>query len=174
MANNTDSVANLDSEEVPLIAAIVNHEEVEFEQLLEKGADVNEKNALGGSPLYWAACVGRVDWITILLDLGADINATTKEEETALHFAAQCGRAKAVSLLLDRGADVRASDARGRTALHSAVEEGEDTYEVVSLLIEKGADVQATDIDGRTALDCTHGLKQENIVSLLKQKEEWV
>jgi ankyrin repeat protein len=159
-----------DLEEVKLIAAIVNDEYEEVGNLLQDGVNVNEKNALGATPLYWAAYVGNLDCISTLLDLGADVRATTLKGETALHFAAKCGHAQVLLLLLDWGADIQAADLRERTVLHAAIEEGEDNYEVVSLLIERGVDVLATDVDGRTALECTHGLKQQNIATLLKLK----
>jgi ankyrin repeat protein len=153
---------------IKLIAAIVNNQYEELDKLLQTDVDINEKNALGETPLSWAACVGNLTCISKLLDLGADVGATTLKRETALHFAAQFGQAEAVLLLLDRGADVQAADSREKTVLHAAIEDGEDNYEVVSLLIERGADVFATDVDGRTALECTQGLKQQNIATLLK------
>jgi hypothetical protein len=155
-------------EVIKLIAAIVKNQHEELEKLLQTDVNINEKNALGATPLSWAACVGNLPCISKLLDLGADIGATNLKGETALHFAAQCGQAEAVLLLLDRGADVQAADSREKTVLHAAVEDGEDNYEVVSLLIERGADVFATDVNGRTALQCTQGLKQQNIATLLK------
>jgi ankyrin repeat protein len=113
-------------EEVKLIATIVNDEYEKVESLLQAGVNVNEKSALGATPLHWAACVGNLDCISTLMDLGADIRATTSRRETALHFAARCGQAEVVLLLLDWGADIQATDLRERTVLHSAVENGED------------------------------------------------
>jgi ankyrin repeat protein len=99
-------------EVIKLIAAIVNNKYEEVEKLLQTGVNANEKNALGATPLSWAACVGNLTCISKLLDLGADIRATTLKGETALHFAAQCGQAEAVLLLLDRGADVQLLNVR--------------------------------------------------------------
>ncbi|KFY05614.1 hypothetical protein V491_09085 [Pseudogymnoascus sp. VKM F-3775] len=169
MTSNTDKCYN-GMEEGKLIAAIANNEYEVVENLLQAGVNVNEKSALGATPLYWATCVGNLDCISKLLNLGADIGATTSNGKTALHFAAQCGQAEALTLLLNQGADIQATDLRERTALHAAIEEGEDNYEIVSLLIERGADILATDVDGRTTIDYTHRSKQHNIATLLNLK----
>lgn len=156
---------------VRLIAAIVNNNEGNAEELVKSVVDVDETN-LGTTPLYWAACYGRLSWISRLLNLGANIHATTNEGETALHIAARNGKAEAVLLLLERGADIRQSDLRGWTALHAAIEEGEDHYRVALLLVENGADIFATDVVDRTAGYFADLLSQKDIATLLKLKQE--
>ena len=146
----------------------MNDEHEEVESRLQASVNFDEKNALGATPFYWAACI--LDCITKLADLGADIGARTLKGETALHCAARRGQAEVVLPLLDRGANIQAADLRKRTVLHATIEEGEDNYEVGSLLVERGVDFLATDVDGLTALDFTHGSKQQNIATLLKLK----
>ncbi|KFZ09795.1 hypothetical protein V502_08476 [Pseudogymnoascus sp. VKM F-4520 (FW-2644)] len=170
MTGNTSSPSKC-TNRVRLIAAIVNDDEENAEELVKSVVDVDETN-LGTTPLYWAACFGRLNWITRLLDLGANIQATTIEGETALHIAARNGKAEAVLLLLERGADIRQSDLRGWTALHAAIEEGKDYYRVVLLLVENGADILAADVSERTAGYFADLLKQKDIATLLKLKQE--
>ena len=47
-------------------------------KLLDRGADVNARGALGGTPLHWAAREGRLSVARLLLDRGADVNAETR------------------------------------------------------------------------------------------------
>lgn len=170
MTGNTNG-PNKCANRVKLIAAIVNDDEENAEELVKSVVNVDETN-LGTNPLYWAACFGRLNWITRLLNLGANIHATTIEGETALHIAARNGKTKAVLLLLERGADIRQSDLRGWTALHAAIEEGDDYYQVVFHLVENGADILAADVSERTACYFADSLKQKNIATLLKLKQE--
>ncbi|KFZ25348.1 hypothetical protein V502_00170 [Pseudogymnoascus sp. VKM F-4520 (FW-2644)] len=160
MTSNIEECYN-GSREIKLISAFASNKYKEVENLLQAGVDVNEKNALGETPLHWAACVGNLYYISKLMSMGADIGATTLAGKTALHNAAQFGQAEALLLLLDGGADMQATDLKGRTVLHTAIEEGGDNYETVSLLIERGADDLA---------EYTHKSKQHNIATLLKLK----
>jgi ankyrin repeat protein len=46
-------------------------------QLLNDGADVNEKDQNGWTPLHWAAWKGNNEIVVLLLSKGADANART-------------------------------------------------------------------------------------------------
>jgi ankyrin repeat protein len=118
--------------------------------LLDKGAEVNAKDADGWTALMWASSVGVVD---VLLRRGANVNARTTQGETALMIRAYSRYSvQIVRLLLDNGADVNAKDSvRGNTALIRACSSG--NIEVVRMLLEKGADLNAQAMDGRTALN---------------------
>jgi ankyrin repeat protein len=71
-----------------------------------------------GTPLCWAAAVGRVAAIRRLVELGADPNTRSTfggprhgRGLTALHLAAQDGKLDAVAALLELGADPTVEDA---------------------------------------------------------------
>jgi len=49
-------------------------------QLLDEGANVDQFNEQGLTPLHWSALNGRLDLASVLIDHGADINA--REEYT--------------------------------------------------------------------------------------------
>ncbi len=78
-------------------------------QLLEKGADVNEKGACGWSidetPLMCAAYTDNLEVAKLLLERGADVNAKTPSKFTALDAAVTAGHVKMVQFLLENGAE---------------------------------------------------------------------
>jgi len=56
--------------------------------LLEQGADVNTRNAIGADPLHEAAWSGNSQLVELLLARGADVNARHAEAgSTPLHYA---------------------------------------------------------------------------------------
>ena len=86
--------------------------------LIDAGADVNDKDDIGGwTALIRAAREGYAEAIKVLLDTGADVNAKNNSGNTALMWAAYEGRAEALKILLNARADVNAKDDKGDTAL---------------------------------------------------------
>jgi ankyrin repeat protein len=76
------------------------------ELLLKHGANVNQADGVGTTPLMMAAAAGNADVVKVLLDHGADVNAKEhSNEQTALMFAANLDRAEVISVLLAHGAD---------------------------------------------------------------------
>jgi len=113
----------------------------DVKKALDKGADVNARDAKGSTSLEWAALDGDAKMAKLLLDRGADVNArepTNGEEAgwTPLHNAAEEGQAEVARLLLDRGANVNARDDSDATPLYYA-EDGRHA-EVAKLLREHG------------------------------------
>lgn len=120
--------------------------------LLDKGADVDFKNSLGGdTPLMEAARQGDAEIAVLLLARGADINARDKNMgNTALTFAAAFGHTKIVKLLLDHGAPMDEQTDEGASALQLAAATAHS--ELVRMLLDKGANVNHKDIYQHTAL----------------------
>lgn len=132
--------------------------------LLEAGADVNARNAIGAAPLFNAVGGRQVATpagplrsevpriVSLLLEAGADVDAGLDDggdgslilrfwpETTPLHRAAALGTPGTVALLLEAGADVHARDRAGNTPLLRA---GFRNLEVFEALLEAGADVRA-------------------------------
>lgn len=84
--------------------------------LLEQGADPNQTNPFGKTPLMYAAQYDQLETARLLLEAGADVNAKTLWPEddctyalstsnmTALHYAARYASPELIELLLQRGA----------------------------------------------------------------------
>ena len=120
------------------------------QQLIAAGADVNEIDATGMTPLMIAASQGETAIARMLLAAKADVNAASEDGTTALMRAASANRVDAVNLLLSSGADVDAKTNGGMTALMVAAFGGYPN--TIKALLAKRADVAAIDNQHRTAL----------------------
>ena len=81
------------------------HEEV-VRVLLEAGANVEDHNENGHTPLMEAASAGHCGVAKILLEFGAGINTHSNEfKESALTLACYKGHLEMVRFLLEAGAD---------------------------------------------------------------------
>ena len=106
--------------------------------LVERGADVNESDAIfGGTPITGAA--GKSDepeMIQVLVSLGADVNKRVNNGETAAMVAAQYNKTSGIVEALDAaGADFGAKNNQGKTALDLAREHGNSTVEKALLAL---------------------------------------
>ncbi len=114
---------------------------------LKHGADINDKDYFGNTPLIVAAKHGRVDAMRVLLSYNPDVNAKNYSNETALMCAANVA---VLTLLLDCQVNIEDKDNNGLTALMLAIIKGHT--ESMQLLIKHNADINAQDIKGRTPL----------------------
>ena len=82
------------------------------------GANINQQDDFGRSPLHVAAAVDYAEMVEFLLQNGADISIKTKgEEQTPVHFAAKNDAINSLQMLLGYGADIDARDSKNRTPL---------------------------------------------------------
>ena len=91
-------------------------------QLLAAGADLNNRNSIGQTPLFSGCSSDSVEDLRDLLRAGANPNAKDQSGWTVLM---SCSDAVAVQELLNAGADVNAKDQFGRTALEQARQYGQ-------------------------------------------------
>ena len=103
--------------------------------LIAHGADVNERDRNGWTPLMTAACDDATD-VKVLAAHGGDPNAVSAQNLTPLGIAAQYGKEKAAVALIAAGADPgRASGDAGYTPLMLAT--ANHAQAVVQALIKK-------------------------------------
>lgn len=110
-------------------------------RLLADGADPNEGNQHGSTPLNRAAAYGHLGVVDLLLAAGADPNAADKYRWTPLHSALHNYRV--VRALIKAGSDVNALDCHGRSPLLKAVRGAPSP--VFKLLLKRGADPNVRD-----------------------------
>jgi hypothetical protein len=120
------------------------------EAALRAVTDVDECDAMGYTPLIWAAGRDDVGLVRRLLDLGASPSAISWHGVTPLSMAASQGRVDIMQLLLQAGAAVDQPAVAGGTALHAAAWEGQT--DAVAFLLAHGANVNARDHHSQTAL----------------------
>lgn len=123
----------------PLAIAVKDNNLVQASALLEQGALVNERNALGYTPLMLAAALGNYQMVELLLSAGADVHILdTRMGATPLHKAVQSGVVPVADLLIKHGAfiDVR-SPTNGNTPLLDAV--WHRNPQMVEYLLDQGA-----------------------------------
>lgn len=152
------------AKETLTIAAILGEKQA-AQRLLNAGADVDERDISGSTPLMAAARNGNLEIAGLLLDKGADVEAISRYGWTALMEAAWSGKLDAARLLLDRGANADTKDEYGRTALMRVVETG--NIEMVKLLLDRGSDARAAETDGWTAMRTATRRRDVEIVRLL-------
>jgi ankyrin repeat protein len=137
--------------------------------LLQRGADVNEKDSAQGyniiqSFVRW----GDKNAVVFLLNHGCnpDKNPSPKGR-TALHVACAYYSCKDIcELLIANGANVNAVDENGATPLMLAAANGKTA--VVQLLLQKGGKASQKDNKEKTALDYAYTL-QPNVEEFAKK-----
>ena len=119
-------------------------------RVLDQGADINEADDKGRTPLYIASERGHVEVVKFLLERGADINNAKYGRSSPLFIASAMSHVEVVRILLENGASVNMANDDEQTPLYVASEMG--NKEVVRILLENGASVNMADYKGRTPL----------------------
>jgi ankyrin repeat protein len=132
-------------ENVPLATALLDH-----------GAKINARNAVGWNPLNLAILSGKNQTVHLLLARGADVRPVrigkTGILSVPLIWACSAGHCSTAEItdLLDHGAGINDQDSTGETPIFAAVMRFRP--DVVRLLLARHADLTPKDIHGRTVL----------------------
>lgn len=147
-----NSMASIDD----LLKAIASGNSEKVEQLLNSGANANEKlPKLGGNSLLIIAMSKKNDAVTLsLLKHGADPNAGYLQEGKplfyALHLAIQLKNLTIAKALIDAGADLGKKTESGETPLNTAASMKQT--EIATYIVDKGGKLDTPDSKQRTAL----------------------
>lgn len=135
---------------------------------LDSGADVNEKNLNGFTPLHIACSGGHRELVDLLISRGADVHARSNRGWSCLYSAVIGNHLEIVTLLVTLGVAVNSSDDDGVTLLHWAADKGH--IDIVRYLISYDADVKARSRNDDTPLHFACRRGQSEVAELLIKK----
>jgi ankyrin repeat protein len=84
-----------------LIEAVKSDDLTAARELIESGADVNQQDEHGWTPLGWAAGKGNISLLQLLMESGGDIYRVGKDQRTPYDIALGAGHIESVKLLLE-------------------------------------------------------------------------
>lgn len=135
----------------PLLDAVRSDDRPAVEQLLKQGANPNDRESDGATPLAWAAVRANPDITALLLNAKADPNLTNELGIGPLSLAITNGAPKIVDQLLAANANPNVARENGETPLMTAARLGQ--VDVMKRLLVKGANPNAREKKfGQTAL----------------------
>ncbi len=151
-----------------LLHAVQNYnldKEVSY-KLIEKGANLNEKNDCGFTAIGYLSALGDFETAQTLIEKYIEImNAKNNENKTALMYtvennyhniafmmANKLNDAKLCLDLIEKGVDVNAKDKNGDTFLLHVIQNDNLDKEVALKLVEKGADIKTKNDSGFTVI----------------------
>jgi len=105
--------------------------------LVEKGADINQKNDFGKTPLMYASARGHLEIVELLLKNKADINKKNSKDMTALMYASLHEYPKIVKLLIEKGASINNKDNNKFNAFMLANKNTHSSNKADLILIQK-------------------------------------
>ena len=106
------------------------------------GANPNEKDDDGCSPIHAASNCGHLDIVKYLIQCGCDKNDKTKDKDSPIHFAATSGHFEVARFLVSIDVNLKDKNDKGKTPLDCAKEkqnENENYKKIMNLLIRLGA-----------------------------------
>ena len=128
--------------------------------VVEQGADKDEGNNAGSTPLRLASWYGHLVVVQYLVEQGASLDKADNDDWTPLSGAVYRGYLEIARYLLEQGADRDKASNDGWTPLHYAAFNGH--LETTTLLMSYGADLNARTNIGLLPIDCalTEEMKQ--------------
>ena len=154
----------------PLIDAVRQGDVPQVRSQLKAGANVNQAEGDGATPLHWAAHRDSIEMVRLLLDAGASALVANDLGITPLHLAAANGNVVTLRLLLDKHGNANATAASGVTPLMEAARSG--GVDAVRVLLAHGADVNAREFArGQTALMWAVSRHHPDIVKVLLENK---
>ncbi len=153
-----------------LMKAVKNNDIAGVKKLIQQGAEINELDSGGDSPMIMAAYLGHTEILRLLLAAGADVTAVDPGmKATALHAAAYAGRTECARLLIEFKIDIdKQGPYNGYTALHDAI--WQNHFETAQVIIAGGASLELKSHDGQTPLEFARARKLPELVRLIESK----
>lgn len=152
--------------DTPLHYAARHRDDVEsVKVLIQAGAQVDRKNALGNTPFAGAAITNKLASGKYLLQSGADRLTTNKYGDTPLRETVHHNCHEFLRMLLQEGTKYDEVNRRGSTILHAVALEGDtETVEILKTFGLTSLDPQIKNDRGETAMDvCEKRINTPNV-----------
>ena len=127
--------------------------------LIKLGETLDKQQEKIGTPLTYAASLGKIDIVEYCIDNGIDVNQKYDDKTALVHSLAYPDVTK---LLISKGADVNAVDSNDNTVMHFASSQG--YTDSLKILIDAGANKNAKNKEGKTPHDVAKNKKCRNII----------
>jgi ankyrin repeat protein len=138
-------------------------------EMIAAGANVNQAQLDGTTPLQWATYRVDRELVNRLLKKGAKANVANRYGASPLHEAVRVANPELTGMLLEAGADANAANEDGMTSLMLAARTGNVT--VAELLVKAGADVNRREqYKGQSAVMWAAGENHPEMVAFLVGK----
>lgn len=135
----------------PLNIAVLNGEIETVKELLDSGADPEEKDGFyGNTGIIWAIKADNVEVLDLYRQRGFDLSGSNNFGWAPIHVAAEGSRRKSLFWLLKNGADVEAKDSQNQTPLFKAAYKGRRA--AAKILLSYGANLDYKDMKSHTPL----------------------
>ncbi|PGG96211.1 hypothetical protein AJ79_09680 [Helicocarpus griseus UAMH5409] len=153
----------------PLAIAAEKGEIALVELLLDRGAEPNQTDANGSTPLLWAAWAGHKAVVETFLNFRTvDPDQADSRGQTPLSWAAERGHHEVIRLLLDHGATLSTKDSKGRGPAWWAIWNGQ--VEVTDLLLSLDDPLAyEADEDGWSPIHWAFYNRHDQVVDLLRR-----
>lgn len=154
----------------PLVTLSLKEQRVDLlDFFLANGANPNQVDFLGDTPLIWAIRAGEnqtlsLKAIELLLKAGGEPNRRSLSDYrwTPLMWAAVLRRERILNALIEAEADVNATNTIGQTALHLA-----GNAKVASILLAAGADTTLRATNGMSAVEMAIWERHFDVLNVL-------
>lgn len=162
-----------DTGATPLILATLKGSLPICKMLIERGANVNHRNANGHTPVKYAGSKNHKDLLTYLLDCGGNPNARDHIGDSVLHRVSSMEHHDCLRILLThpKSKPIISIDAQnnlGNTALHLACECDDATGALI--LIEHGASTKVLNKEKATPLEVCNPYLRRKLTDHLQSK----
>ena len=88
--------------------------------LLDKGAQIDEKDENGDQPIHYAAKSGCIACVQLIAGKGVKVCTPGQNDNRVIHYAAKYGRLELVNRILEKGCPPDLENQLGETPLHLA------------------------------------------------------
>lgn len=134
----------------PLMVAIVGKHTQLIGELVGRGADINQRDSYGRTPLHFAVSFSEYDTVTAVIVQNAEVNVRDYAGRAPLFEAVQKEDFNTAKLLVENGADINIREKHGLTPLHLTILK--NNFQFIKWLICLDADVNTESHKGNTPL----------------------